>query len=98
MKSRIEPKLEVLRCAYSIDFADGACLVTDLDRPGTVSVTNDAERIVPFLLWAYGDYRRIIYRDTDGRWDEMKHDGKVFTGFAPIDAETRVKYHLVDES
>jgi len=97
MKSRIEPKLEPLRCAYGIQFADGACLVTDLDT-GSVSVTNDAERIVPFLLWAYGYYRRIIYRDSEGHWDEMKHDGKAFTGFAPIDAETRERYRLVDES
>jgi hypothetical protein len=46
------------------------------------SVTNDAEAVVASLAEQYGE-RRIIYRDTDGNWDELKHRGAVFTGFAP---------------
>jgi len=26
---------------------------------------------------------RIIYRDSMGNWDELCHDGALFTGFAP---------------
>ena len=57
-------------------------IVWILDEDGPLSVTNDAERVVAELFKTYGD-RRIIYRDTDGNWDELQHRGSVFTGFAP---------------
>lgn len=46
------------------------------------SVTNDAERVVDELAVQYGN-RRIIYRDSDGNWDELVHEHGKFTGFAP---------------
>jgi len=46
------------------------------------SVTNDAEAVVAALVADYGD-RRIIYKDSMGRWDELVHRGPVFTGYAP---------------
>lgn len=73
---------------------DGTILLTDMD--GDVSVTNSAECVVETMLQIYPEGLRILYRDTDGRWDELKHDGTKFTGFAPIDAATRQKYNLVD--
>ncbi len=46
------------------------------------SVTNDAEAVVAELAAQYGE-RRIIYKDSMGEWDELKHNGATFTGFAP---------------
>lgn len=47
------------------------------------SVTNDAEKVVMELYAEFGN-KRIIYRDTMGRWDELQHDHGYFTGFAPV--------------
>ena len=50
---------------------------------GVISVTNDAENVVMELHNKYHG-ARIIYQDTMGAWDELKHDGRgIFTGFAP---------------
>ena len=78
------------RSTYTLDFATAPsgqkfALVRDLDQGA--SVTNDAENVVPAVL-ARQPVDRIIYRDTDQRWDELLHDGRQFLGFAPIrDAE-----------
>lgn len=49
---------------------------------GHKSVTNDAE----FVCWrvnsCYPGYR-IIYQDTDGRWDELAHGRGKFLTFVP---------------
>lgn len=57
---------------------------------GHTSVTNDAEAVI----WWLTDRqflqagKRCIYRDTDGRWDELTHDGVgKFRGFAPLGAK-----------
>lgn len=60
--------------------------ITDNCRPGAMSITNDAENVVLECLGRYGE-RRIIYRDSDGRWDELLHTGIQFRGFAPFDGE-----------
>jgi hypothetical protein len=87
---------------FNLRVEDGALLLEDLNLPGTVSITNNAEEIVSAQLRAQcvaGEPPpRILYRDTDGRWDELKHDNVRFTGFAPIDAATRQRYNLVDAS
>lgn len=49
---------------------------------GNISVTNDAEGVCRRVWHDYPD-RRIIYRDSDGNWDELKHEGGRFVGFAP---------------
>lgn len=60
--------------------------IEDLDGPK--SVTNDAERVVRYLAELGLKERRLIYRDTDGVWDELAHDGKgAFKGFRPIRSE-----------
>lgn len=58
----------------------GAVWIVDNDDGR--SVTNDAERVVAELVARFGN-RRFFYRDTIGRWDELKHDGRAFVGFAP---------------
>jgi hypothetical protein len=46
------------------------------------SVTNDAEAVVEAVLRVFPS-KRIIYRDTDGRWDELVHAKGGFVGFSP---------------
>lgn len=57
--------------------------IKDLDRGGR-SVTNDAEAVVERLLETYGKTRDIVYRDSQGQWDCLLHDGNEFVGFAPF--------------
>lgn len=52
-----------------------------IDQDGPLSVTNDAEAVVADLFKTYGD-RRIIYRDTQGDWDELVHESGRFKSFA----------------
>jgi hypothetical protein len=81
-KNRQQP-----RASYDTDSSRADCvLVIDRDD-GHLSVTNDAEKVVAEILEQFGVGRRIIYRDTMGRWDELKHDGKRFTGFAVLSLE-----------
>lgn len=60
------------------------------EQNAAMSVTNDAEAVVKKVVELHGDHR-VIYRDTDGRWDELLHQNGRFTGFAPLacDALTR---------
>ena len=58
------------------------------------SITNDAEAVVELTLSQHGP-RRILYQDTEGNWDELKHDGKKFMDFAPIPAELKKSLRLV---
>ena len=56
--------------------------ISDRDD-GAISVTNDAENVVKEMHNKYPG-ARIIYRDSDKCWDELKHDSAgTFTGFAP---------------
>jgi hypothetical protein len=50
------------------------------ENDGAMSITNDAEAVV---MWANRLYpnRRIIYRDTEGYWDELVHEDGVFKYF-----------------
>ena len=50
------------------------------DNNGGMSVTNAAEIVVKDVYEFYGD-RRIVYRDSEGQWDELLHDHGRFTGF-----------------
>lgn len=60
---------------------DVVYLVDHANETGRMSVTNDAEDVVHKVL-ADHPGRRIVYKDTEGRWDELRHNGKHFTGFA----------------
>ncbi len=56
--------------------------IVDVGHNSGKSVTNDAENVVQQILNLYGN-RRIMYCDSDNRWDELLHDGNKFTGFGP---------------
>ena len=69
------------RAAFSLDHVAGN-IVFIVDNDGPVSVTNDAEAVCRFLDDHYPSHR-IVYRDTQGDWDELLHNNGVFTGFGP---------------
>ena len=52
------------------------------------SVTNDAEYVVEVINSRFPD-RRIVYRDTEYQWEELKHKKGVFTDFALLSASDR---------
>ena len=56
--------------------------IRDRTEDGVISVTNDAEGVCR-RVWHDYPNRRIIYCDSDGNWDELKHEGGRFVGFAP---------------
>lgn len=52
----------------------------------TMSVTNDAERVVERVCKDFGRYDlRIMYRDTEGVWGELCHQKGVFKCFGSLD-------------
>lgn len=63
-----------------IDAAQRIVWIVDYD--GERSVTNDAEAVVAALHVEHPGFR-VIYRDTMGLWDELKHEAGRFVGFAP---------------
>ena len=70
-------------CRVAHPDGKGHIEVRDID--GAVSVTNDAEAVVLHCLSQYcqfGENYPIYYQDTEGSWDELKHDGTKFTGFS----------------
>jgi hypothetical protein len=74
-----------ISCACDFDVAgvvDDKLFIIDLDL-GNRSVTNDAENVA---RWAQENYRgkRLIYRDSMGRWDEIvinMHNAVTFVPF-----------------
>lgn len=69
--------------SYSVILdTDTFILIKDNDDPDFASVTNAADYTVESLAQVYDlSNRRIVYQDTMGRFDELRHaDGK-FTGF-----------------
>lgn len=64
----------------------GFVFITDNCKPNLPSITNAAETVVEDCLARYGE-RRIVYRDSEGRWDELLHTGIQFRGFAPFTGE-----------
>ena len=50
------------------------------------TVTNDAENVVEELAAKLGT-RRLLYYDSEGELNELKHVGTVFTGFAFVKSE-----------
>lgn len=69
-----------VRAHYSVhQVTQDAVWIIDLDD-GAMSVTNDADAVVAEVVATYGD-KRIIYRDSEGRWDELAHDAGVFRDF-----------------
>ena len=64
-----------------VQITAGAVWIEDLcAERGGLSVTNDVEGVCAELTLRYGE-RKIYYKDTDGRWDELRHDAGRFMGF-----------------
>lgn len=66
---------------------DAILLVDCCNEVGGMSVTNAAEEVIMHLQPTVPVY----YQDTMGQWDELKHEGGKFAGFAPIPDELRVQ-------
>lgn len=70
-------------CIYSLEVQDGVICLEDLQGPR--SLTNDVEAV-------FEDLQRggvaldgpVIYRDSEGRWEEIRHAEGRFTRFAPL--------------
>lgn len=76
---------------YNVDWEnEGFVCIRDIGHETSMSVTNDAERVVRELterglLGRNGvGKRRLLYVDSTGRLDEILHDGcGAFQGFGP---------------
>lgn len=76
------------RSDYRFDRIDHVLIVIDNDRGR--SVTTDAAQVVDDLARS-GNLQptdRLIYRDTQGEWDELIHRDNRFVGFAPVRVQT----------
>ena len=63
-------------------------VIIDNDDPERPSVTNSAAAVISDLNVKFDGLgtRRVFYRDTIRRYDELKHQGGVFTGFVACSA------------
>lgn len=69
---------------YAIVQVDGdRVFIVDLDL-GNRSVTNDADRIAELFQFTHPG-KRLIYRDSMGRWDEMCITPDNVVAFRPYD-------------
>ena len=74
-----------MQAKYSIKAVnDMMVIIFDDDEEGCPSVTNSAEAVIKDLNSKVGGLgsRRVYYRDSVGRFDELCHSSGVFTGFA----------------
>lgn len=74
-----------LRCSFTV-VSDTADQVVIRDMDVGCTVTNDAEAVVAYLHAHRGlGRRRLLYYDSDGRLDQLLHDGAgTFTGYGPV--------------
>ena len=78
-----------LQARFTADVDRGVLILQDLadTENGFMSITNDAEAVV---WWAYnksayaGSFHSIIYKDTEGRWDQLLTNEGDFVGFRPL--------------
>lgn len=67
------------RCKYLHALIGDVVVV--LDQNGPRSVTNDAERVCREMFAFYDQHHPIVYRDTEGAWDELEHAQGAFVNF-----------------
>jgi len=73
-----------MKSQFEIIYSDRLMIVL-IDKGQGKSITNDACNVIPRLAELFPIRgRRVYYRDTSGRFDQLKvcHD-KYFMGFAP---------------
>lgn len=91
---RANPRQPVFEISNLIKGGDGSTevvFIKDMCTGEQLSVTNGAEEVVLELNGLYPD-ARIIYRDTEGHWDELVHDQGFFQYFRPLTPEDQTKY------
>lgn len=76
----MEQAIPVASANYTYIVVDGVVCLTDLG--GAPSVTNDAEAVIGELGVVGVDLTQpVIYRDTEGQWDELVVTNSQFSGF-----------------
>lgn len=77
----------------SSTLTDGEFVILIEDLNGRKSITNDAEDVVKTMIkWRHDHLPstpkpfRIHYIDSDGRRDELLHDGTKFINFKAVDS------------
>jgi hypothetical protein len=80
----IKERKHMAKADYAVIQVDSdRVFLVDLDLGGR-SVTNDAEAVCEEMQATYLG-RRVIYRDTMGKWDEMRVDKHNKIRFVPYD-------------
>jgi hypothetical protein len=81
----------ILRARYTFERVGEIVFIVDLDAGR--SVTNDAEAVIRDLVdrGIEVDRMAIIYRDTTGRWDQLRTNGGNFAGFRWLGAYDRTE-------
>ena len=81
---------------YRIELAGDVICITDLVLGGR-TVTNDAAGVIADLLRLGYDLTRmpVIYRDTQGNWDELRVLNGNFAGFRGIDADRKAALRAI---
>lgn len=77
------------RASFTVTLVtDDIIFIVDNDD-GSKSVTNDAEHVC-YEIHQTWPGKRIVYRDTMGRWDELVHEKGTFVRFAPFKEDARI--------
>lgn len=73
------------RADYTYTVEEDFVCIIDMNR-GDRSVTNDAENVIQDLVRDGVDLsvRRVIYKDSEGIWDELLVSNKHFSGFRAL--------------
>ena len=72
--------------AYTVVMvSDMYVLISDSKQPGSPTLTNSAQRVIADLENRIGKLggRRLFYRDSVNRYDEILHKDGIVCGFAP---------------
>jgi hypothetical protein len=75
-----------LTASYSFKIINGILAITDNDDGQCASVTNAVQSVLTEIA---GQLKApfssiVIYRDSSGMWDGIRHEGGQFKGFYPI--------------
>ena len=85
-----------LRCAFDTYYlGDTAIMLIDRSEPFYASVTNDADQGIPWLEQNVDGgigQRKVYYRDTDGRYDELLVKNGQFDGFKACTASQQTHF------
>ena len=76
---------EQRHASFSATIEDKVCCIVD-HNDGGKTVTNDAEEVIFHLASRGIDFSdlRVIYRDTDGIWDELLISNNAFDRFRSL--------------